>query len=165
MKSPLARLSLASIAALLVMASAALAADPVVEEARKTYREQVEPICKASTENNARVLKGVEGQVNNGNLVPAGKRFIQASTVFGTAVKKIAKVPRPTADAETLKKWVGFLTEEESLLRKIGKALKAEQENKARTYATALNRANKKANNTVVEFEFNHCEIDSSKFL
>ncbi|HEY8082382.1 MAG TPA: hypothetical protein VIE64_02340 [Solirubrobacterales bacterium] len=165
-KSSLPRLGLAILAALVVMVPTAMAAeDPAVVEARKVYREQVEPICKKSTEDNSRVLKGVEAQVNNGALVPAGKRFIRASNIFGTAVAKLAKVPRPSADASTLKEWIGYLTEERSLLQKIGQALKAKKENKARTFATSLNRTNKKANNAVIEFEFHHCEIDSSKFL
>jgi hypothetical protein len=165
-KSSLPRLGLAVVTALLVMVPAALAAeDPAVVEARKVYREQVEPICKKSTDDNSRILKGVEGQVNHGALVPAGKRFIRASSIFGAAVAKLAKVPRPSSDTATLKEWIGYLKEEKSLLQKIGQALKAEKENKARTFAASLNRTNKKANNTVIEFEFRHCEIDSSKFL
>jgi hypothetical protein len=165
MKSSLPKLGLALIAVTLVAVPAALAADPVVEEARKTYREQVEPICKSSTNNNARILKGVEGQVNKGALVPAGKRFIRASGAFGKAVQKIAKVPRPSSDAAKLSKWIGYLKEQQSWLRKIGQALKAEKEGPARTYAVKLDRSNKDANRTVFEFEFRHCEIDSSKFL
>jgi hypothetical protein len=160
------KLGLVLAAALSLLAvSAAQAADPVVEEARKSYREQVEPICKSSTQSNSKILKGVEGQVNKGALAPAGRRFLRASTVFGRAVKKIAKVPRPSTDAAALGKWVGLLKEQGSWLRKIGQALKAEKEGKARTYAQKLDRSNKAANRTVFEFEFRHCEIDSSKFL
>ena len=42
------------------------------------YAERVEPICKANTEANSRILKGVKDQVKQGKLVPAGKRFIRA---------------------------------------------------------------------------------------
>jgi hypothetical protein len=165
-KLSLPTLGLAVIAALFVAVPAAQAAeDPVVVEARKAYRAQVEPICKSSTDNNARILKGVEGQVKKGVLVPAGKRFIRASEAFGKAVGKIAKVPRPSTEAQLVGKWIGYLKEQESWLRKIGLALKAEQEGKARANAVKLDRANKNGNELMIDFEFNYCKISSDKFL
>ena len=165
-KSSLPRLGLALAVALFAIAPAALAAeDPAVVEARKVYRDQVEPICKSATDKNRKILKGVEGQVKNGALVPAGKRFVRASDAFGKAVQKIAKVPRPSSETKVVGEWIGYLKEQESWLRKIGKALKAEKESKARAGAVKLDRANKNANEVMINFEFNYCRIESDKFL
>ena len=164
-KTSLTKLGLTLVAALLVAVPTAIAADPATEEARKAYREQVDPLCKSSTDNNSRILKGVESQVNKGALVPAGKRFLRASEAFGKAVQKIVKVPRPSSDAARLGRWIDLLKEQQTLLRKIGQALKAEKESQARNHAGKLDRSNKRANQEVFEFEFRHCEIDSSKFL
>lgn len=165
-KSSLPRLGLAVVAAMLLIVPAALAAeDPAAVEARRAYREQVEPICKSSTDNNARILKGVEAQVKNGGLVPAGKRFLRASDAFGKAVQKIAKVPRPSVETSVVGEWIGDLKEQESWLRKIGQALKAKKESKAKANAVKLDRANKHGNEIMVEFEFDHCRIESDKFL
>lgn len=157
---------LAALMALLVLAPVAPAAeDPALVEAREEYKERVEPICKSSTDANARILKGVQGQVDKGDLVPAGKRFIRASSAFGKAVKKIAAVPRPAPYQTLLTKWIDALGEEKALLLKIGQALKAEKRNKAYRHSTQLKRVNNRANNIVLNFELDHCRIEPDKFL
>lgn len=158
-KSSLSLLGLALAVALLVAAPLALAVD------RTEYKAEVEPICKQNTETSTSILKGVKGQVQQGKLVPAGRRFIQASGALGKAVTQIAAVPQPPEDAVKLDKWIGYLKEEKSFLQKIGQALKAENKSKASQYALKLNKSNRNANNTVISFGFNHCRIDSSKFL
>ena len=162
-KSSLPRLGLAAIVALLVIVPVALAAeDPAIT----TYREEVEPICKQSSDQNSQILKGVKTQINNGGLVPAGKRFIRASEAFGKAVQKIAKVPRPVGYQTTVKKWVGYLGEEKALLQQIGKALKGGNKNRAYSLGARLERTNKRANNTMFDFELRHCaNEDTGKFI
>lgn len=158
-KSSLSLLGLAATVALLVTAPLALAV--TIAE----YKEQVEPICKRNTETSTSILKGVKTQVQQDKLVPAGKRFIRAATALGKAVTQIAAVPKPSEDAAKLDKWIGYLKEQKSYLQKIGQALKAENKAKAQQSAVKLNKANKRANNTIISFGFNHCRIDSSKFL
>jgi hypothetical protein len=158
-KSSLSLLGLAAAVALLVVAPLALAV--TIAE----YKEQVEPICKRNTETSTSILKGVKTQVQQDKLVPAGKRFIRAAGALGKAVTQIAAVPKPSEDAVKLDKWIGYLKEQKTYLQKIGQALKAENKVKAQQSAVKLNKANKRANNTVISFGFNHCRIDSSKFL
>lgn len=155
------RLTLVLSVALLAFAPAAVAAEITIDE----YVERVEPICKANTEANSRILEGVKKQVQQDKLVPAGKRFVRAATALGKAVNQINAVPRPTAEAAKLTKWIGYLQKEEGFLRKIGQALKAENKFKAQKYAVELNRNNNRANNTVISYGFKECRIDSSKFL
>ena len=151
----------AALVALAVCASMALAE----ELTREQYVERVEPICKNNSDANSRILKGVKQQVQKGELVPAGKRFIRASTALGKSVSQIAAVPQPVEDTAKLDKWIGYLKKEKVYLQKIGKYLKAEDKYRAQKQAVELNRNNNKANNTVISFGFHECRIDSSKFL
>lgn len=162
-KSSLPKLSLAAIVAVLVTAPFAWAAEG--EPTRDEYVAQVEPICKANTETNARILKGVKQQVQQDRLVPAGKRFVRASGALGKAVTQIAAVPKPAADTVKLETWIGFLKQEKSFLQRIGKALKSRNKFLAQKLAVQLNRNNNKANNTVISFGFRECRIDSSRFI
>jgi hypothetical protein len=152
---------LAALVALAVCASMALAE----ELTREQYVERVEPICKKNSDANSRILAGVKQQVQKGELVPAGKRFIRASTALGKSVTQIAAVPQPAADTAKLGQWIGYLKKEKVYLQKIGKYLKAEDKYHAQKQAVELNNNNNKANNTVINFGFHECRIDSSKFL
>jgi hypothetical protein len=159
--SSIAKMALASALALLVVVPASLAAT----QEQIDYAEQVEPICKTNSEANSRILKGVKGQVENEKLVPAGKRFIRASTALGKAVTQIDKVPRPEAYEAKLTKWIGYLRKEKTFLQQIGGALKAKDKHKAQKLAVELNKNNNQANNTVITFPFKECHIDSSRFI
>jgi hypothetical protein len=150
--------------ALLVTVPAALAAEGELDP-KKAYAEQVEPICKANSEANSRILKGVKGQVQQGKLKPAGRRFVRASTALGKAVTQINRVPRPPEYEAKLGKWIGYLKSEKTYLQQIGQALKAEDKFKAQKLAVKLNSNNNKANNTVISFPFKECRIDSSRFI
>jgi hypothetical protein len=164
LKKSLSLLGLAVGVALAVAAPVALGVvDPA--QTRPAYVEAVEPICKANTEANSRILKGVKDQVKQEQLAAAGKRFVRASTALGKAVNQIAKVPQPPADATKLTKWIGYLRQEKTYLQQIGQALKAKDKFHAQKLAVQLNRNNNKANNTVISFGFKECRIDSSRFL
>ncbi|HEX6688221.1 MAG TPA: hypothetical protein VF085_06100 [Solirubrobacterales bacterium] len=163
--SPLPILGLALVVALLVAVPVALAAEGEAGMSREEYVAKVEPICKTNTEANSRILTGVKDQVKQGKLVPAGKRFIRASGALGKSVAQIAQVPKPAADAAKLTKWVGYLKKEKSFLFSIGKALKSNQKGKAQKLAVKLNDNNEDANNTVINFNFKECRIESSRFI
>lgn len=148
--------------ALLVAVPVALAAE---EPTRDQYVEKVEPICKANAEANSRILKGVKDQVKQDKLVPAGKRFVQASSALGKSVTQINAVPKPAADAAKLTKWIGYLRKEKTFLQQIGGALKSNDKFHAQKLAVELNKNNNQANNTVISFGFKECRIDSSRFI
>lgn len=159
-KSSLSLLGLAAAVTLLVTAPLALAAVTIEE-----YKEAVEPICKRNSETSTAILKGVKTQVQQDRLVPAGKRFIRAAGALGKAVTQIAAEPQPSEYEVKLDKWIGYLKEQKTYLQKIGQALKTGNKFKAQQSAVKLNKANKRANDTVISFGFNHCRIDSSKYL
>lgn len=160
--SSLSKLSLAVLAAALIVVPTALAAE---EPTRAEYVARLEPICKANTKANARILRGVKGQVKRGKLLPAGRRFVRASNALARSVRQMARVPRPSADLPRLKTWFGYLKRERAFLLRIGKALKKRNKFLAQKQAVQLNRNNNRANNTVIAFGFRECRIDSSKFL
>lgn len=162
-KSSSIKLSAMVVLALVFAVPVAGAIEP--DPTRDEYVTEVEPICKANTAANSRILKGVKQQVKQGKLAPAGKRFIRAAGALGRSVRQIAAVPQPSADEARLKKWIGYLKQEKIYLQKIGRALKAGNKFQAQKYAVQLNRNNNRANNTVISFGFKHCRIDSSKFL
>jgi hypothetical protein len=161
--SSLPVLGLALVMALLVAVPVAFAAEG--EITRPEYVERVEPICKANTEANSRILKGVKDQVKHGKLVPAGKRFVRAATALGKTVIQIDGVPRPVADNAKLTKWISYLRKEKTFLQQIGGALKKKDKFRAQKLAVELNKNNNQANNTVISFGFKECRIDSSRFL
>lgn len=150
---------------LAIAAPTALAAEEGEVDPRKAYAEKVEPICKANSEANSRILKGVKGQVQRGDLKPAGRRFSRAAGALGKAVTQISQVPQPPEHEAKLSKWIGYLKQEKSYLQQIGGALKAENKFRAQKLAVKLNDNNNKANNTVISFPFKECRIDSSRFI
>jgi hypothetical protein len=149
--------------ALLVAVPVALAAEG--ELSREEYVQRLEPICKANTKNNSRILKGVKAEVKKGKLVPAGRRFVRASGALGKSIGQMKRVPRPAADDAKLTKWLGYLKNEQRYLLLIGKSLKSGNKFKAQKLAVKLNRNNNQANNTVISFGFKECRIDSSRFV
>lgn len=161
-RNSLVRIGLALVAAALLAMPATATGQ---ELTRAEYVERLEPICKANANANARILKGVKGQVQKGQLVPAGKRFVRASRALGRSVNQMARVPRPSADAPRLKTWFTLLNRQRDFLRKIGQALQAKNKFRAQKLAVQLNRNNNRANNSVISFGFKHCRIDSSKFI
>jgi len=150
----------------LVMAAIAALLSAVAMGWDQSGKSQTNSVYRVQTHARIqRILKGVKQQVQKGELVPAGKRFIRASTALGKSVSQIAAVPQPVEDTAKLDKWIGYLKKEKVYLQKIGKYLKAEDKYRAQKQAVELNRNNNKANNTVISFGFHECRIDSSKFL
>jgi len=152
----------------LALVVAALVAAPLAlaeELTREQYVAKLEPICKRNTTANTRILKGVKGQVQRGQLGPAGRRFVRASNALGRSTAQMARVPRPAADVPKLRKWFGYLKRERVFLLKIGRALKAGRRGQAQSLAVKLNKNNDDANDTVILFGFRQCRIESSRFL
>jgi uncharacterized protein HemX len=154
----------AAVLAVLALGAGAALGVTSAEQTRETYVAQVEPICKTNTKANERILAGAEKKVREGKLKVAAGQFTQAAAAFGKAVKQIKAVPQPVADKAKLAKWVGLLEDETKLLSEIGKALKANNKNKAQTLSIKLTHNGNLANNAVLGFDFDYCLIDSSRF-
>jgi cell division septum initiation protein DivIVA len=150
--------------AMLLLASPAWAEEPT----RDQYREGVEPICQANTEANKRILKNAKERARSrvpAKMKEAGAQFIHASAVFGKTVEKLSGVSRPPADDTRLLKWFKQLGIVQTNLRKLGKALKADEEIKAAHEQIRIERASNAANNVSFVFEFHYCHLTASRFF
>jgi hypothetical protein len=148
-----------------VLATALVAAGAFgAEQTREGYVAQVEPICKKSTQSLEKALQGVKTKIKQNKLKPASTQFAAAALAFEKGVKQLKAVAQPEADTAKLGKWLKQLEAGTGFLRKIGKALKAEQKGLAQNYIVKLSNNSRVANNLVLGFEFHYCLIDSSKF-
>jgi hypothetical protein len=148
--------------AALVAVSASLAI--AAEISRDEYKAAVEPICKANTKANERILKGVRGEVRKGELKPAARQFAAAARALKKTRQELAAVPRPAADKARLSKWLGYIKAEVKLFEATARELKAGNKFAAERMAVLLTREAERANNEVVGFEFNYCHGEPSKF-
>jgi hypothetical protein len=157
-------LAVAVAAVMLLVAAPAWAEEPT----RDQYREAVEPICQANTEANKRILKNAKDRAKSrvpAKMKEAGAQFIHASAVFGKTVEKLAGVPRPPADDARLLNWFKQLAIVQTNLRKLGVALKADEEIKAAHEQIRVERASNAANNFSFAFEFHYCRLTPSRFF
>jgi hypothetical protein len=131
---------------------------------RADYLAQVEPICKANTEANQRILRGARARAKNGKLKAAAKQFSKASVAFASTVIQLRAVPQPPDDASVLASWLGYLDKETTYLSRIARDLKKDQLNRAQSDALQLKRNADIANDTVITFGFTYCRINPAKF-
>ena len=61
--------------------------------------QAVEPICKANTEANEKILKGVRAKVKAGKLDAAATQFAGAARALKRTRAQPPQVPQPPADA------------------------------------------------------------------
>jgi len=142
------------------LASVAVAA----EISRDEFVARAEPICRADTEANRRIFKGAKDEVKAGKLSRASVHFTRGAAALGKAIAQLKALPRPTADAAKLVRWLGYLEAEQELLVRIARALAHGDKAKAQTLSVRLNRNSNLANNTVLAFGFDYCRIDPSRF-
>jgi hypothetical protein len=131
---------------------------------RADYVAQVEPICKANTDANERILKGARARAKNGKTKAAAKQFSRAAVAFADTVTQLRAVPQPPDDASILTSWLGYLDKETTYLGRIATDLRKNQLNRAQSDALQLKRNADIANDTVVSFGFTYCRINPAKF-
>lgn len=134
------------------------------EVTRESYKAEVEPICKANTLANEKILKGVRQKVKSGKLKAAGTQFTQAGNALHKAIVQLKAVPQPPADEARLAKWLKYVGEEEQLFLQAGKKLKEGNKTAAQALVIRLTHNANQANNQVLPFEFKYCRFEPSKF-
>jgi hypothetical protein len=134
------------------------------EVTRATYREAVEPICKADTQANERIFAGVRQKVRQGMLKPAAAKFAKAATALKSAIAQIEKVPAPAADAARLSKWLGKVSNEAGYFEAVARKLSAGDKAGAEHLVNKLTTEAGAANNVVIPFEFTYCRLEPSRF-
>jgi hypothetical protein len=155
-----------SVTSALVLALAMLAAPfaQADEAERQAYKEAVEPICKANTEANRRIFKGVRKEVREGKLKAAGRRFAKAGSALKRAHAELKAVSQPPEDKTKLSKWLGKVETEVTLFKKAATQLMAGKKTAAQETVIRLQHNATLANNLVLGFEFHYCRFEPSKF-
>lgn len=148
--------TLAAIAlAMLIVAPPA----PATEQTRESYRERVEPICKANRTVNARIMGGVRQRINKDNFAPAGKQFIRVSRSFGSLIRRLAPVPAPLGDERRVNRWLKFMRLIKSRLHTVGKYYKRGADIKAAHESILAERSGISANNISIVFKLRNCRF------
>ncbi len=135
------------------------------ETTRESYVQAVEPICKANTEANERILKGARAKVKAGKFKEASKQLLGAAKALKRTRAQLLQVPKPAADSAVLTKWLGYVKQEVDLFEMAGRKLAHGEGTAAQKLVVRLLSTAKQANNTVLSFEFRYCRFQPSKFL
>ena len=159
-KKQIRSMALGALALLALAAPLAFGAEPT----RETYTAQVEPICKTNSEASNRILKDVKSEVKAGKLAPAAASFAKAASALKKTLAQLKAVPQPSADKAKLTKWLGYIKAEAELFESTAAKLKAGDKGGAQAMAIRLTHTANLANNQVLAFEFNYCQVDPSQF-
>lgn len=135
------------------------------EATKESYVAAVEPICKANTEANEKILKGVKRKVKAGQLDVAAKQVLAAARALKQTRAKLLQVPQPAADATRLAKWLGYVKTEVQLFEAVGRKLDSHETTAAQKMVVRLYSNARQANNQVLDFEFRYCKFQPSKFI
>jgi hypothetical protein len=138
---------------------------PAAEVTPASYKEQVEPICKTDTDANEKILKGVKANVKAGNLKKASRQLASAAKALKQAYNQLSQVPKPTADATRLTKWLKGVKLEAELFEAASRKLAKGEKNAAQKMIVRLQSNATKTNNQVLDYEFRYCRLQPSKFL
>ncbi len=149
---------------LALVVPAALAAETAEAPTRAEYVAALEKVCKPGSLATQRAVRGVRQDVRAERLRRAGNKFAKAKRIFGATVASIKPVPRPEADAATLKRWFAALDLEKVYLGRIVASLRAEDVARFQRVSADFIHQGNKANNVVVSFGFNYCAFKPSRF-
>ncbi len=135
------------------------------ETTRAEYVAAVEPICKANTQANKTILRGVKSDVKRGRLKLAARKLARAAAALQKTLRELKAVPQPAADEARLAKWLGYIKIEVGLLQRISRKLKAGDKVGTEMAQVRLEHNANLANNAVLAFEFAYCKFEPSKFM
>jgi hypothetical protein len=154
----------AALVAGLLVAAATTTAAAAEAPTRDEYVTRLEGICKPDAEATRRAMKGARSDIGAERLAVAAVKFAEATSIFGSTVKKISPVSRPPADAAKLGKWFGYLKAQESYLAQITAQLRADHAIKAQRLTARFIHNGNLANNTVLAFGFDSCSFKFSRY-
>jgi hypothetical protein len=131
---------------------------------RADYVPRAEAICHTATVHHQTVLRGVAGMVHHHELSAAAARLRTASRVLGHVITRLAAIPRPPADQKRLARWFSYGRSGDHLLQRMARRLADGSSAGVSVMANDLLRDVRRANATVVGFEFHYCRIDPANF-
>lgn len=134
------------------------------EQTREGFVSKAEPICKANTNANMRILRGARQNVNKGRFALAARQFVRAAAALERTSKQLRRIPQPPADRVTLRKWLSQITGQVKQLRRIAAALRAKNRFRAQSLVVRLTRDANLANGLVAGWGFDYCRFKPSRF-
>ena len=150
--------------ALLGAADLAFAATTEGGPTRGEYVTGLESICRPDSEATQRAMKGVRGDVSDGRIDLAARKFGKGARIFAGTVKAMTPVSRPAADLARLRKWFHYLGQQEKYLKEVTVQLEADRVIRAqRAIARFIHNGNL-ANNVVLAFGFDYCSFKFSRY-
>lgn len=149
-----------SMAILMSVGVLAIAAETTLEE----YKEVVEPICRANSQANQRILAGVRAEVKEGKLKRAAAKFRRAAAELEQTHRELLAVPKPATEEGQLREWLAYVKDEEELLRKAAKALQSGQANRARRYVVIMTGTANRANSQILPLDIRACVFHPNQY-
>jgi hypothetical protein len=131
---------------------------------RDEYVPRLETICKPRAEATRRAMEGVRDDVHADRIGIASRKFGRAAKIFGGTIKIISAVPRPPGDTSRLKKWFGYLKQQESYLKRISVQLRKGRTIKAQRLTARFIHNGNLANNVTLAFGFDYCRFRFSRY-
>lgn len=152
--------------AIAILVGAAFAASVAVAEGptREEYVQTLERICKPGAEATERVMEGARDDVREKRLRVAAAKFARATSIFGSTVKRMIVVPRPSSDRAKLGEWFVYLKRQESYLQRMTAQLRAEHAVRAQRLLPHFVHNGNLANNVVLAFGFRYCSFKPSRY-
>ncbi|HEU4905439.1 MAG TPA: hypothetical protein VFT19_04900 [Solirubrobacterales bacterium] len=129
------------------------------EQTKETYKERIEPVCKANRIANERIMSGARQRIKRKMWVPVGRQFVRVSGSFGKLIKRLGPVPPPVGYERTVQRWVKFMRLVKLRLFKVGKLYKAGEDIKAAHMSILAERAGISANNISIVFRLRECRF------
>ena len=149
---------------LITLVLSATAASAAEAPTRDEYVDQLEKVCKPDALATQRAMKGARADIRAERLKVASQKFAEATSIFGSTVKEISAVPRPSADAARLAKWFTYLKRQESYLGQITEQLRLDRPVKAQRLTARFIHNGNLANNVVLAFGFDYCSFKFSRY-
>lgn len=131
---------------------------------RVEYVTSLEKICRPGSDATVKAMGNARKDLKDGHIAVAAHKFERASKIYRHTLKTIAAVPRPTADAQRLKAWFGYLNRQQDYLSKIIENLKAGRTIKAQHLIADFIHTGNLANNEVLAFGFNYCSFKPTRY-
>lgn len=148
---------------ILVAIVALLAVAPLAhgegEQTRESYKQRVEPICKANRIANERIMAGARRRIKKKRYATVGKQFIRVSGSFGNLIKRLGPVPPPIGYERTVQRWLKFMRLIKARLRTVGRYYLRGDRIKANYASIAAERAGISANNISIAFKVRECRF------
>jgi hypothetical protein len=76
---------------------------------RVEYVSSLEKICRPGSDETVKAMGNARKDLKDGRIAVAAHKFERASKIYRRTLKMMSAVPRPTADAQRLKAWFGYL--------------------------------------------------------